>query len=237
MKKIIIALMLVLALVLTACSSGNSASQPAPKPLQTPEETVAVPDSTDSTETEAEASGDDLVQLGSVNGSTYENESLGYGCTLEGWMFATQEEIAELNNLAIDSFDSEELQEQLRNSTSIMDMAAVREDGMANVNVSLQNLSALFGRLLSEEAFRDQSFPQMQSNLESMGMTNVNIEKVTITIDGTDHPGLAVTGINNGVPIYQRQAYIKCGGYIALITATTFAEDSTQTVFDLFYHL
>ena len=233
MKKIIIALMLALALLLSACGSGKSDSQSVPEPIQATEE----PSSEPAAEGSAEADGDALVKLGAVNGSTYTNDFLGYGCTLDGWIYATQDEIAELNDIVIDSASTEELQETLRNSNSIMDMYAIREDGMANVNVNFQNVNVLFGRLLTEEAYRDQAYPQMQSGLEGMGMTNVQVEKIDVMIDGAAHPGLLVTGESNGLQLFQRQACVKCSGYIACITVTTFGEDATESVYDLFYHL
>ena len=233
MKKTMIALLLVLTLLFSACSSAKSDAQPTEEPEQEVETSAAEP----TVEIGDEENDEEFVKLGAVDGYTYTNDFLGYGCTLDGWVFATQEEIAELNNIVIDSANTEELQDMLRNSEAIMDMYAVREDGMANVNINFQNLNMLFGRMLTEEMFRDQTYPQMQSSMEGMGMTNVKVEKVMIEIDGTEHPGLFVSSEKNGVPLFQRQACVKCNGYIAGITVSTFGEDTTEAVFDLFYHL
>ena len=57
--------------------------------------------------TTAPAAGSSL-ELGKVNGLTWENEFIGLGCTLTSdWTFKTDEEIRQLNNIVEDALDAD----------------------------------------------------------------------------------------------------------------------------------
>lgn len=217
MKKTWICIFLVLALLLTACGSAKS--------------NVQGSESVEADETET-------LQLGEIDGTTYTNATLGLGCMLEGWAYATRDQIAELNNLTMEAAD-DNLRKQLQNADTFMDMYAQTDDMMQNINVNFENISAVYGGDLSEQSYVDLSYPQMQSAMEQMGMTDVQVEKTTVVVAGTEHPGLTVSGVHSdsGVQIYQRQACVKCGAYMAIITVSSYVEDHTAEPFDLFFEL
>ena len=179
---------------------------------------------------------DSLLSLGTVNGYVYENNFLGYGCNLEGWTFADEDYIAEINQLGQDTLTSD-LQSLIENADVIVDMYAESKYGLQNINVQFQKLNAIYGYSPSEEDLIDlavETFPLM---LESAGYNNITVEKTRIMLDSDAHFAVAITGELDGVPIYQKEVCILCGDYAAYVTATSFLNDSLDQVLKKFYKL
>lgn len=214
MKRILICMLLVLTLLLTACGAKSEPAQ----------------------QGEGSAAAETASLVGTISGNTYTNEALGYGCTLEGWVYATQDQIAELFNITLDSTD-EEFSEQLQNADTYMDMYAQREDNLLNVNVNFENLSSVYAEDLTEQEYVDLSLPQAKAAMEQMQLTNVQMEQTTVVLDGTEHPGIVTTGEYNGVQVFQRQACVKCGTYMGIITVTSYGEDHSAEPFALFFRM
>lgn len=209
-------MLLLLALVLTACGSSDA----------------NVPGSSGSA---VEETGPQL-QLGVIDGQTYTSTTLGLGCLLEGWTYATRDQIAELTNQTLEVAEND-LRDQLQNADTFMDMYAQTDDMTQNININFENISAVYGDDLTEQEYVDLSYPQMQNAMEQMGMTDVQVEKTTVAVAGVEHPGMTVSGITNGYQIYQRQACIKCGSHMAIITSSSYVEDHTAEPFELFFQL
>ena len=180
--------------------------------------------------------GDTLLTLGTVNGNTYENQVMGYGCVLEGWSFANADDIAEMNNWAKDIL-TEDAQALIESVDSFMDMYASSEDGMCNVVVQFQNMGRIYGALLTEKMIVDISLPQLAPMLEQTGYEDVVAEAATIRLGDNDHAGFAVSGTFYGLPIYQKEVCILCGDYMGLVTVTSYFTDLTDEVFASFYSL
>lgn len=179
---------------------------------------------------------DSLLTLGTVNGYTYENEILGYGCTLEGWNFADEARIAELNNWGQEML-SDDLQKILENADTVMDMYAATDDELSNINIQFQNMDHIFGALITEELFVTLSLPQLAPMMEMAGYQNVVTEAITVQLDGVEHAGIALTATVYGLPIYQKEVCIKCGNYMALIAVTSLLVDTTDEILANFYAL
>ena len=225
MKKKMIVLLLVMALLLTACGSkGTDATEPEPQG-SVAEETAS-----------NNMVNDGLLTLGTVEGNTYQNEALGYGCTLEGWTFADSNRLAELNHVAAENVDAN-LLEQIAASDTFMDMYAESADRLANVNVNVENIAREGFGDYSEKDYCDAAFPQMAEAMNQMGASDVNVQQSTVYLGWDEHPGMIMTSTIQGVPVFQKQACVKFGDYMASITVTTYNEDNTDSILSLFYKL
>ncbi len=244
MKKTLICILLGMALLLSACGMQKTSE---PEVAADENTAAAVEESAPAAEEEsapaaeeestpAEEVEETEIQFGVIDGATYTSETLGYSCTLEGWTYATREEIAAMNNTTLEAV-GDDLREQLEKANTFMDMFARSSDNLLNVNINFENLSGLYGAILSEEQYVNISYPQMQGALEQIGMSNVQVEKATVAVGGVEHPGLTVRGESNGVAVFQRMACIKCSGYMGVITVTSIMENHTEDVFDLFSQL
>ncbi len=181
----------------------------------------------------------EFLSMGTVEGKTYRNEALGVGCTLgEDWEFADEDYIRELNQWGQDNL-SEDVQDLIRKTERITDMLAMSGTGTENVNVQIQNMHRLYGRLLSEKAIVDSTIEAMQSSdmLQGAGYEEAEITGITLTFLGEEHSGIYITGTAYGQPIFQKEVLLRHGGYMAVITATSFLEDNTDEILSRFFAL
>lgn len=209
--KKLLALVLALALVfaLTACGS-----EPTPAP-------------------------EDDVELGSMNGGVYKNDFVGITCTLgDEWLYYSEDEILQLNEVVADSADDEELAEQLRSKDSFYDMMAENGETAENVNVVLENLGLLYGHTMDASGYIDVALENLETSMASMGMNVTGCEKVQFDFCGKETDGIYLTstmtveGIE--VEVFQRLACVKAGTYMCVITATSYFEDTTMDVLGQF---
>ena len=235
--KKLLALMLALSLVfaLTACGSepkgsvtsdNNSTSTPAP---------TAEPEKTPEPEPEYN------VEMGSMNGGTYENDFVGIGCKLDdSWTYYSEDEILQLNGLMVDSIEDEDLARQLSESDSFYDMLATTDDG-SSVNVVLENLGLIYGHTLDASGYLDIALESLEDQLPLMGINTTTCEKVSFDFCGSKADGIYIVGTVSvegmEIDMYQRMACVKAGSYMTCITACSYFEDITTDILDMFYAL
>lgn len=240
--KKIPALMLALSLVfaLTACGSGpkGSVTPTDPTPAVSPAPT------SEPVNTPEPESGDEPgenVELGSMNGGTYENSFVGIGCKLDDtWTYYSENEIMEFNGLMLDSIDDEELSDLLSNSDSFYDMVASDEMG-SSVNVVLENLGLVYGHTLDAGTYIDVALESLGGQLALMGVNATTCEKVSFDFCGEKTDGIYIAGTlgieGMEVDMYQLMACVKAGNYMTCITACSYFEDTTNDILDMFYAL
>ena len=178
------------------------------------------------------------IEMGSWNGYTFENASLGYGVELDAsWYAYSEEEILQANSLTIDQFDDESIKQQLANSDMFCDMIAQKLDGTAFIQVNVENLGVLYGSLLTVDDYIDISMSKLEPALLSAGYASVTTEKVTVTIDGKELPAIAVSGVFSGIDVYQLMIPVKSGDRIVCIGLSTYMTDTTSDYLNCIYLL
>lgn len=266
-KYIDVLLTLMLAVMLLACVKTAEQSDPqteldnaAPETALTPEESVftaepdkqtAAPVEEPSAQAPAETqeasvnasavpstdalwTGDRIFTFGTLNGDTYESPFLGYGFTLENWVFADKEKIAEINRWDAQMLPSE-LQEEIRNADMIIEMFAESANGIEYLNIQYQKSAYLAG--MDPETTVDMAIPELYGTLESAGYRDVTVEKTTVTIGGDTYHGVMISAKVGGFPIYQKQAYIQRGEYVAYVTVSSRYDNTVDEIFAAFYKL
>lgn len=233
MKKISVVLfVLMLAATVYGCGSEEDVRG---------EITNAVEETTEETteetaeETTEETVEEKELELGSVNGTIYENSFIGLGYELnDGWSFYTDEQIRELNN-ATAELAGEEYQELMKDATIIYDMFASDENNLNNININLEKVNPV--QLLATDIGEnfELMMPTMESTYENMGYTNFNYEITTTEIDGKEVDVAYITAEISDVTMYQALFAVKCNGYLANIAVGTFFEDTTAEVLENFY--
>lgn len=173
--------------------------------------------------------------LGEAKGLTYENKFIGIGCTLDSdWTFYTDEQIKELNNISSD-VAGDDLKEILENASIVYDMAAGRSNGLDNINVNLEKMNAITLAALDLAENYETAYSLVEESYVNMGYTDISHEITTAKIDGEDHTALRITAEINGMKLYQKLISIKCSGYLANITVSTYEEDTVDAILDKFY--
>lgn len=238
MKNIrILATLVVLALLLTAFS-GCDAQHPQGGTI-TPNNTNAT---TEATTKATEATQTNSGGLGRMEGGTYTNEYAGFAVVLdEKWTYYTAEELQDLPDNVKDLFADSEIADNMEKYTYITDMMAENATDLTNINILYQKLTMadrLQAATKTEEALIDSvlaSKDLMLSSYQTVGIDASAIEKATLKFLGENHFGIKTTASVQGVPCYISQIILSdLGAYSVTLTVTTYNEDNTQAILDLF---
>ena len=182
--------------------------------------------------------GSKKFERGVVEGQTYTSQFLGLTCTAPAeFTYLSDQEIAQLNHLAAEAVDDEELakqmQESLENGNQVQDMYLMTADGLQTVNVMLVKVSAK-GATVDMAAFADMGKDQVVSAYQSMGMTDVEASRETVTFMGQQYEGICTSATYTDVPVTTVQVCMQVGDYVCVITFTSYVEDHTPEMMDFF---
>ena len=182
--------------------------------------------------------GSKKFERGVVEGQTYTSQFLGLTCTAPAeYTYVSDEEIAQRNHLAAEAVDSEELVKQMResleNGNQVQDMYLMTADGLQTVNVMLVKVSAK-GAAVDMAAFADMGKDQVVSAYQSMGMTDVEASRETVTFMGQQYEGICTSATYTDVPVTTVQVCMQVGDYVCVITFTSYVEDHTPEMMDFF---
>lgn len=175
--------------------------------------------------------------MGKTEDLVYENKFIGIGCTLENnWHFYSDEEIMELNNYTAD-VAGEEFEEIMQNADLIYDMYAISDNQLDNINVNLEKMSKLrLGSLIIEDEL-EKGIPVLEDAFKNMGYSNFQAELDTVSIEGEELTCLYTSAEIDGLKMYQKIFPIKCNGYLATITVTTYEENTVDSIMERFYFI
>lgn len=224
MKKKVLVVMLAITMMFTAagCSKRYEKGN-----VEGNAEQTAKTEEREEKETEKTA---EEFSFGQTNGGTYTSEFLRIACTLpDGWTFFTQAQMQELNGAVYDMV-GDDLKKQLETSKVIYDMYATNVNTAESVNIVLENMGIVYGTLLDEAKYVELSMNQLKTAMENAGVTNLVLEQNTVEFAGESRVGVLMTGTSEGIQIYQQQAVIREGTYMAVITATSYNENTLEQI-------
>ncbi len=176
------------------------------------------------------------LELGSVSGGKYENTYFGFGCELDDqWTYASEEELLSMVHATADLVDDENFKDELLNADMFYDMMAYFYDGATNINVIVQNIGAAYGALLDEDAIAEQTVKAIPEQLAAASMDVQSCEQVVVEFAGADHAGILIHSTINGSDMYQLQALVKVGKYVAVVTMSSPLEENIDAMLGFFY--
>lgn len=184
------------------------------------------------------ACGQQLVfQRGTVEGQTYTSEFLGLTCEApEDFSYLSDEEIARLNDITLESMTnealSEEMRQQLEDGSQVQDMYLMTEDGRYWISITIDQLE---NSDIDMDAFIASGVTQAESAYQSIdGMEDVASTAQTVTFMGGQYSGIITTAAYNGFPVCSLQVCIPLEQYICAITFTSYVEDRTDEMMTFF---
>lgn len=182
--------------------------------------------------------GSKKFERGVVEGQTYTSQFLGLTCTAPAeFTYLSDQEIAQLNHLAAEAVDDEELakqmQESLENGNQVQDMYLMTDDSLQTVNVMLVKVSAK-GATVDMTAFTKMGMEQIISGYESVDMTDVEASRETVTFMGQQYEGICATAAYHDAPVTTVQVCMQVDNYVCVITFTSYVEDRTSEMMDFF---
>ena len=231
MKKLFI-LLTVAALLLCGCGNSEPVSGEVTPVTEAPAEV-----------TEAPAPTEKPLSFGRIEGGTYTNTYMGIGCTMdENWSIYSAEELQSLPETVQGAIAGSDLESLMADYPQIFDLQAENVNDLLAVNIVYTKIG-LQERLLyaaqTEEETVDGILSQADLIKESYtqaGMEVESMEKVQVTFLGETHYAIRTVAQSQGVPIYMLQVMnFDLGAYGINLTATSYLEDNTQSVLDLFY--
>lgn len=240
---------LILAVLLTLSMLAGCGGQKTPEttaPVNLPETTApnAAPETTAPVpETTEPALEERPLALGVVEGDTYTNTYAGFGCTLgSGWTIIPADQLQELPVIVQDAVEGTAVGEAMQDVQQFTDMAAENAELVTNMNVLFQKLGMqerLAYMLLNEEDVVDATLSQKDLMIEAytaMGLNVSSMEKVSVNFLGEKHFALKTVAETEGIPCYMLQVFRHdLGEYMVTMTLTSFLEDNTDSMLELFY--
>lgn len=177
-------------------------------------------------------------QRGTVDGRTYTSEFLGFVCTVPAeYTYLNDTEMAELNQLAADSLtDSElvaEMRQRLEDGAQVQDMYAMTEGGLQTVNVMLSKLES--EGEVDMAAFADLAADEVKRAYQSIGMSDIEANHVTMAFMDGQYEGVYMTAIyEESAPVYCQQVYMQQGEYVCVISFVSYVDDHIAEMMDFF---
>lgn len=177
----------------------------------------------------------DFVHSSATADGKFTCELFGIGANFdtEIWTLATDSEIAAANGAS--SASNEDLKAAIKTNGAVQDMAAAQESGV-NVMLLVEDANVTKLGNISEEGYLNASKDMLEAQFAGM-MDNVSSEVKTVTVAGTSHPTLDVSGEAYGVPVYGRYICIKNGNLMGIIAINAFEMDEINEITGLFYSL
>lgn len=168
--------------------------------------------------------------LGDTTGSTYTNDFLGISCTLpEGWVFYTDEQIKEQNNITENYLD-EEVIEQLKKASIVYDMIAQHMTDGSSINVTMEKLNVVQVVSLNIQKTLEAQIDGIKSTYANIGYTDVQVEYQKLTVDGKEFDSLKIQAKIQGLDFTGVLFAFLKGDYLANVTVCSLSADTVNSV-------
>ena len=226
MRNKLLVSLITIAIVLTACGNTDKVSK---RKKTDTKKTVTETVKDDEEETTEEITEKQDVSVSEIRGevkdNTYTNEFFGFKFDIDSsWTVFDENQLLQLAGLVADSADDEALSKVIENSGVIYDFYAT--EGLKSANIVMQSRGLLSS--LDMKEYVELSVKQAESNMPSMGIDNVTTSVSTVNISGKDYYCATITGVSQGMDIYEKMVFFDAGEYIASLTVGTFVEDNTD---------
>ena len=193
---------------------------------------VETPTNSTTASSEAEDSSSDgpVFSLGTTENNHYYNNLFGISCTIPSdWVFYTDEQMMELNNITMDTLDSD-IVEALKNATVIYDMFAQDTYGFNSTNVNMELLEPMQMVMLDLKENVEALLPALEQSYANMGYTNIQSAYTKVTVDGKEYHGFKLSAQIQGIDIYSVSFSYKSAYYLVNVNVTSFITDETDTL-------
>lgn len=156
---------------------------------------------------------------GTVEGDVYKNEYLGFEFTKpESWVYATDEEIADVVDLGAEMIVGENFKEALKNNPSVYDMMVVDTITRTNISIGYENLA----KTLSTNATVEQYIDALKSQLAGVSGMTVTFPQTyeTAKLGQTEFTKVVCSVTAQGTPMTQVYYVSKTDGYMSFVIVT-----------------
>lgn len=168
--------------------------------------------------------------MGKATGSAYKNDFLGISWTLpEGWVFYSDEQIQQLNNVVGDYVD-EEVAEKLKELPIIYDMYAQHTTDGSSVNINMEKLNALQIATLNIKQTLEAQIPTIKDTYANIGYTDTKVEYQKVTVDGKEFDGLKLTAKIQGIDFTMVIFTFRKSNYLANVSVGSLQAETLEEI-------
>ena len=242
MKTRIIAILLLLALALTACTPASNVTETeAATETVIPVRPAAPTYSTELTEaptetTEAPTETTEALEfdLGTVDGNTYENETLGLRAVFgDDWYIYNNSDLADLNQSISHILDNAAIYNAVEEGQTVYFFyATTKYSSMASVAISA-SMNQLPG--LDEETLLLLLAPQIKAEMEHLGhYSDIVCTDIETDFCGQKHAALSISFTASAVHLNQTIIYLSRGDLLFCFTITGMQESTVTEIQNLF---
>lgn len=215
-----------LALSLVACGGSKATTEP---------DTAEQAETAEQATTEKIDMAAEGYVKGTYDGKTYTSDFFGFSYTLpDGYAFATEEEVAELNSMTAEAFQDDELNEALESGVAVIEMSAKDPQTNSNINMSIERFDPAIAEEYSVQQITDQVFTNIKddnSALEALGCTDITSKLTTVDVNGKEATVVETHAKNGDVELSQYYFIIVAKNFICNICCTaTNATDMATTL-------
>jgi len=172
--------------------------------------------------------------LGKVTDNTYKNDFTGLSFAApEGWIFYSEEQILQLNNIAFDYLD-EKAYEMIQNAAIVYDMYASAPIGGGNTNVNLEKIDASLIEKLDLKQTLESQFGLLEDAYKNMGFTDFSIQYEKIAVDGKEFDGMSLSAKISGRTYYSKCFIYKNGTYLVNVASGAYSESELADIINRF---
>lgn len=158
---------------------------------------------------------------GRADGNTYKNEFFSIGCVLDDqWKIYSDAEIDEINQFQEGAATDENVAAVLEQSY-LLDMAAARYDGNANISIIVQNKGNV---RITEDEFTKSGLGTATSVMEQSGYTDTDAEIGKVNFCGRERTVINIKAKTQDKDVYEKQLSMINGSYVIVITFRAFDE-------------
>lgn len=180
--------------------------------------------------------------LGTWNGKTYTNEYAGFKITFDNnWTYLSANELQEMPDTIQGLVDDTTLGQLMTQFTQVMDLNAADNLTGNSTNVVYQNIPAeqksLLAGMSDEEVVELQLMSKelLEETYAAMGIEVTTMEKTTVNFLGKTVYALKTTASYSGLDVYMVQlAWYNLGDWSVSLTITTYINDATQEVLNMY---
>ena len=160
-----------------------------------------------------------VPERGVIEDNVYKSESLGITFTKpDRWSYYSDEQIAELHDIAVDELATEKFAEALENSDAIYDMMAIDSNNGTNISVGYENLLRTLSVSITAEDYIETLKEQMS---EVTGIeTEFSDEITTQKLGEVEFAKIVCTSSINGEKLTQVFYARKVGAFMGYIVLT-----------------
>ena len=174
---------------------------------------------------------------GTVDGNTYKSEYLGIGVTLdESWVFATEDEIRQLNEQVISSLGDifgDDYEKALEQAPYATEMYAMNNTDYGVIEINIEN-DGFRGLTMSVEDYMDIADEQLKEAYDGLGVENLVIVRESFEFAGKTQMAFHMNGDYMGLSLESISVIIKNGPRFATVAITSYTDSAEEIAAQFF---